>query len=300
MELYTRNHDPAWDRVVHICVDQCERISECINDKQTYKIVLVDSGSLLVESAGAKKLLSAPAVLLLTNEAVSFSLEKDVKTTTIFFRTTEIREEFTLERIQAKEFEYQMGRTIYQDYLLIKSFEKENASPGRILPLGLSAYAKISKNIRAMNAELKEQNDDFWPCRSRSYMMELLYFISYVCAAKDTHVVEETIGNDTVSEIMQYLSEHIGERILLEDIMKEFAINRNRLNELFIKETSMTCLNYFEKMKINLSQIMLAETELQIGEIAARVGYFDGNYFTKVFKKHTGVTPNQYRKSQKK
>ncbi len=62
----------------------------------------------------------------------------------------------------------------------------------------------------------------------------------------------------------------------------------------------MTCLNYFEKMKINLAQIMLAETELQIGEIAARVGYFDGNYFTKVFKKHTGVTPNQYRKSQKK
>ena len=48
---------------------------------------------------------------------------------------------------------------------------------------------------------------------------------------------------------------------------------------------------------MNLSQIMLADTELQVAEIAGRVGYLDSNYFIKVFKKHTGVTPSKYRES---
>ena len=82
-----------------------------------------------------------------------------------------------------------------------------------------------------------------------------------------------------------------------EEIMKKFSLNRNRLNDIFVKETSVTCLNYFVKMRMNLAQIMLAETELQIGEIGARVGYADANYFVKVFKKMTGVTPSQYRES---
>ena len=100
-----------------------------------------------------------------------------------------------------------------------------------------------------------------------------------------------------VSEIMQYLSEHISEKISLEDILKEYSINRNLLNQIFIKETSMTCLNYLEKMRMGLAQTMLAETELQIAEISDRVGYPDPNYFIKVFKKHTGVTPSKYRES---
>lgn len=50
-------------------------------------------------------------------------------------------------------------------------------------------------------------------------------------------------------------------------------------------------------MRVNLAQIMLAETELQITEIAERVGYEEANYFAKVFKKYTGVTPSKYRDS---
>ena len=51
------------------------------------------------------------------------------------------------------------------------------------------------------------------------------------------------------------------------------------------------------KMRMNLSKLMLADTELQVAEIAERVGYLEPNYFAKVFKKHTGVTPSQYRGS---
>ena len=132
--------------------------------------------------------------------------------------------------------------------------------------------------------------------------MELLYFISYVCdisrvpvtenegeevrtnrGARFRHcAVNDTVSDNTVSQIIQYLSEHMADKVTLAAIEKEFSLNRNRLNELFVKETSMTCMNYLLKMRMNLAQIMLSETELRISEIADRVGYGDPNYFIKV------------------
>ncbi|MBR4083393.1 MAG: helix-turn-helix transcriptional regulator [Lachnospiraceae bacterium] len=315
MELCTRSHDPLWDRIVYISVIMSKGLAKEINDKNTYKIVVLDEGTLTMESRGIKQMVSAPAIILLADDDVLFTPGKDLSATTVFFRPTEIRDEFTPERLSRGEFEEAYGKTIYQDYLLIKSFKRRENMPNRTLPLGLSAYDKISKTIGLMNNELTLQEDGFWPCRSRSYMMELLYFISYVCDISNVPVTEaesgeirtnrdsrirhsivnDTVNDNTVSRIIQYLNEHMSEKVTLEDIMKEFSLNRNRLNELFIKETSMTCLNYLLKMRMNLAQIMLSETELRIAEIADRVGYADSNYFIKVFKSHTGVTPSKYR-----
>ena len=54
-------------------------------------------------------------------------------------------------------------------------------------------------------------------------------------------------------------------------------------------------MNYFINMRLQLAKIILSETEVPIGEISARVGYNDMNYFTRLFKKRVGVTPSQFR-----
>ena len=301
MEICTKNHDPSWDRTLYLYTEKRDGISELIHDKDSYKLLVLDEGSLAICMGQIKKVVTAPALILLTDEEVSFSKLQNVKSTTVYFRPTEIREEFTLERIQSGEFEEKYGSTVYQDYLLVKTFEKKKDGTNRIYMLSLASYSKIGKTIEHMQKQLQEQYDGYWPCRSRSYMMELLYYISYICEEnqEDMRVVQvrEESESDFISEILQYLSLHISERLSLEDIMKEFSINRNKLNAMFIKETSMTCMNYLTKMRVNLAQIMLAETELRIGEIADRVGYPDANYFVKVFTRQTGVTPSKYRKS---
>lgn len=294
MQLWTKHHDPAWDRTVYLCVAQGEAAAAEINQPEYIKVLVVEKGSVSFESGKVKRVVTAPALVLLSDDLIENFSVNGAEIRMVFLKPTEIREEFTMERIRSGEFEREQGRTIYQDYLLVKSFEKENGTV-RVIPLGLSASSKIGKTIDLMQTQLLTQPDDFWPCRSRSYLMELLYFISYVCAER---VEPNTVVNDdTVCKIMVYLSEHIGDRLTQEDIMKEFSLNRNLLNALFVRETSQTCMNYLMKMRVNLAQIMLAETELQIGEIAARVGYPDSNYFIKVFKKNTGVTPSKYRES---
>ena len=128
--------------------------------------------------------------------------------------------------------------------------------------------------------------------------MELLYYIVYSLVEVRFQVEDEKdAGMSQFSEIADYLNEHIEESITLETLTKEFMINRNKLNDLFMKQSSMTCMNYLLKLRIDLAKILLTKTELPIGEISARVGYPDSNYFAKVFKNNVGMTPTGYRKS---
>lgn len=292
MELLSRNHDPSWDRVVHICVHEKNGLSEYINDNTLYKVLVLNEGTITINEENCQRIVSAPALILISDKGICATCSEGVKTTTVYFRPTEIREEFTIERLMSGEFDNEEGRTIYQDYLLVHSFES------KVLPVSISAHEKLLKTIASMNTELTEQFDGYWPCRSRSYLMEFLYFIRYVCASySHENIRNTTVVDNSVGDIIQFLNEHISEKITLDDIMKKFSINRNKLNELFIKETSTTCINYLTKMRVNLAQVILAETELQIAEISYRVGFEDPNYFIKVFKKYTGVTPSSYRKS---
>ena len=88
--------------------------------------------------------------------------------------------------------------------------------------------------------------------------------------SKSKNQVKGLVGLD----VAQYMNEHISEKISLQDILKKYSTNRNHLNNIFIQETSMTCLSYLEKMRINLAKIMLSDTELLSAEIAARFMIF--------------------------
>lgn len=297
MELLTRSTDPDWDRVVYVYVDKIKDTSKLVLDSEMYKLLIVDEGSMTIRCGQSKKIVVAPSIVLLSDEEISFADEKDVELTVVYFKGTEVRDEFTRERVRSGEFENEVGRVIFQDYLLIHEFETVSDIKDKVKTLKPSAHIKLSKLVSSMGNELNMQSDGFWPCRSRSYLMELLYYIKYLHSESDTVDIKEKSSSDMVSDIIEYLSEHISERVAVEDIVKEYSINRNILNQIFIKEVSMTCMNYFEKMRMSLAQTMLAETELQIAEIADRVGYTDPNYFAKVFKKYTGVTPSKYRES---
>ena len=80
--------------------------------------------------------------------------------------------------------------------------------------------------------------------------MELLYYIEYTFYVNSSE--EETPGQDDFALITDYMNEHIEDQITLDTITKKFAINRNKLNELFMKQSSMTCLNYLLNLRMDL------------------------------------------------
>lgn len=302
MELFTRNFDPSWDRIVDLSVEKTNGVSQYIHDEGTYKLIVVDSGTLTVSDGVAQTVLLAPAVISVSNtEKLTYQGDAKLKTTTIFFKPSVIREDFDDEAIQSGIYEEQIGKTVYMDYVLVRNFYEIRNPLERVIHFGPVSYKQTAKLIQQMDYELRVQHDGFWPCRSRSIFVELLHHFVYDCnselysrkAGGEQTFTEESV----VATIIRYFNDHIDEDISLDDVIKEAGMNRNQLNALFVKETSLTCMNYLINMRMHLAMVILSETELPIGEISVRVGYADLNYFTRLFKKRVGMTPTQFRKN---
>ncbi len=299
MKLCTECHWDDWDRYVDIYSDSYESLSDDYNSGERYKLIILEKGIIEIKADSREYEVKAPALILLSQkDRITYKIIKSVKTDIIFFNPEVIREEFVFGRIDSGEFARCLGQIIYQDYLLISGFEGA-FNERRIITLPVSGLKHIKGLFNSMDNELRGQKDGFWPCRSRSYLMEILHFVFYSFLLDIPVNGEEEMSSEQAefTKIAEYLEQHLSEDITLGKLTSEFAINRNKLNALFMEQTSMTCLSYLLNLRMDLAKIMLSKTELPIGEISVRVGYPDPNYFTKVFREKTGKTPSQFRRS---
>lgn len=299
MKLCTECHWDDWDRYVDIYSDSYESLSDDYNSGERYKLIILEKGIIEIKADSREYEVKAPALILLSQkDRITYKIIKSVKTDIIFFNPEVIREEFVFGRIDSGEFARCLGQIIYQDYLLISGFEGA-FNERRIITLPVSGLKHIKGLFNSMDNELRGQKDGFWPCRSRSYLMEILHFVFYSFLLDIPVNGEEEMSSEQAefTKIAEYLEQHLSEDITLGRLTSEFAINRNKLNALFMEQTSMTCLSYLLNLRMDLAKIMLSKTELPIGEISVRVGYPDPNYFTKVFREKTGKTPSQFRRS---
>ena len=75
-----------------------------------------------------------------------------------------------------------------------------------------------------------------------------------------------------------------------------FNFSTKYLSSLVKNETGKSFSTYLTDLRLDRAIDLLLHTDLGIKEIAASVGYSDPRYFHRLFKKHVGKTPSQYRK----
>ncbi|MNI92068.1 HTH-type transcriptional regulator YesS [compost metagenome] len=87
---------------------------------------------------------------------------------------------------------------------------------------------------------------------------------------------------------------NIDKIVTLEELSSVLHLNPSYLSRLFKKETGENFVEYITKIKVEHAKELLDQTQLSVDEIAEKIGY-EKNYFYKVFKKLTNMTPNHYR-----
>ena len=75
------------------------------------------------------------------------------------------------------------------------------------------------------------------------------------------------------------------------------SVNASYLSALFRKETGKTVTEYVNEKRMKTGAHLLLTTRLQVQTVAQHCGISDVNYFSKIFKKHYGVTPKQFREA---
>ena len=99
--------------------------------------------------------------------------------------------------------------------------------------------------------------------------------------------------------VIEYMKEHISEKLSVEDVCSILHYNRSYVFRQFKKTTGSSLMAYFTKMKIQKAKEMLRESDLSVSAISDSLSFDDPNYFSKTFKKVTGYTPSTYRKMRR-
>lgn len=112
--------------------------------------------------------------------------------------------------------------------------------------------------------------------------------------------VYESRGKKNTSEhlykAIQYINSHYFEDIDLEKLAQQVFVSSYYLSHLFRREMGVTFSDYLTKVRVSRAKELLMEGR-SVEDVCGRVGYNDGNYFIKIFKKYVGVTPAKYRKT---
>jgi YesN/AraC family two-component response regulator len=115
----------------------------------------------------------------------------------------------------------------------------------------------------------------------------LFMFVCEGCPIDDEHIT---------SQVKKYIEENYAEKISLKSIAGLFYLNASYLSSLFKQRTGVNLNKYVETIRIDRAKILLTSLEdATVNDIASMIGYADPNYFTKAFKKRTGMTPVEYK-----
>ena len=99
-----------------------------------------------------------------------------------------------------------------------------------------------------------------------------------------------------IEQIITEIQEHYTENIILTELAKKYGISVGYLSSLIKENVGMSYSDYVTARRIQKAKELLEDERLSMEQIAEQTGFRDHFYFIKVFKKHTGITPGQYRK----
>ena len=124
---------------------------------------------------------------------------------------------------------------------------------------------------------------------------DLLRLLVLIERTRD-HYLHPAHTNLSINRLILHLNQTYMEPWTVASMAVFCGISSDHLAHLFKSATSTSPMRYLNHLRIEKAQELLTVTDLQIQEIAALVGYSDGLYFSRIFKKTTGMAPLIYRK----
>ena len=104
-----------------------------------------------------------------------------------------------------------------------------------------------------------------------------------------------TKNSDVIKKAIQYISKNYANNLSLELVANHVHLNPTYFSTLFKQSTGSSFKEYLNMVRIEESKRLLSNTDYSLIDIAVATGFEDQSYFTKVFKKYTGLTPKQFR-----
>ncbi|NOU94032.1 helix-turn-helix domain-containing protein [Paenibacillus sp. LMG 31456] len=189
-------------------------------------------------------------------------------------------------------------------YCGVSNLAIEGIDEGCILPRHQSPVIRtnaLGSKIEGLFSQIFEEvNSQTMGCQiiCQNYLSSLLVFIHRIVSAHESLIVsseQHSVGY----QIQEFLDNHFMQDISLNEIANSLYISPYYLSRIFKEKTGYSPINYVIQLRIGEAKKLLLTSNLTIQEISHRMGYDNSNYFSVLFKKVTGASPNQFRKKSK-
>jgi YesN/AraC family two-component response regulator len=114
-------------------------------------------------------------------------------------------------------------------------------------------------------------------------------------AARLAKTTGEWTSHPEINKIIAYIHEHYEQDITVKMMARYVIMSENYVSALFRKKTGKNLIGYLHEVRINKAKAYIENTDLPIHEIGRLVGFVNDNYFIRIFKRFTNLTPSQYR-----
>ena len=204
----------------------------------------------------------------------------------------------------------------YHERILIEIEETWLVSAGRIMELDLKEFfcnlhgvlqmdlkeqETIEKNFKKMEEALQKKKP-YAPAEVKKIILSLFIMILNGAGTRPSEYSMpkgKMMRYVKVAEIIHYIMEHSSEIYGLEDLANRFYLDKSYLSRIFKEVTNFTVNEFINRQRIDHAKNLLLEDSLTMEDISKKLGYERLSYFDRVFKKYTGLSPLQYRKSIK-
>ncbi len=154
--------------------------------------------------------------------------------------------------------------------------------------------------VKAVN-EMKEEKSGY-ELAIKGNIMEILVILlrQYMVRVLTNSEFEMKIKNNSrINNVVDYINHHYMEDLTMEQIADVAYISKFYLCKIFKKTLDQTVMEYLHEVRICHAKELLKETDMSIGEVAFAVGFNDFSYFSRVYKRKTGVSPSKTKKQYK-
>lgn len=264
------------------------------NQLDYYRLVLVERGSGFMLFNDEKRLLVPPTIFCLNErDRVSVSAISGLIAESLAFHPSIVNQNLSFSRIKEESVD---SLTEKLDFDSLRPFILRDPNHTGQYQVGPVTFQYIKQLTKTISDHLQNPIDPFWPCRSRTSLLEILFLLFRLSIA-DYCLDELPLNNETerADGIILYLVRNYQRKITIAELSKAFNLNRNKLYRVFHEATGVSLITYLIKLRIKMAAILLQETSLPIVEIMEHVGYSDLTHFGRAFKKEIGCPPSEYR-----
>ncbi|NHN32461.1 AraC family transcriptional regulator [Paenibacillus agricola] len=110
---------------------------------------------------------------------------------------------------------------------------------------------------------------------------------------------KEKADYEVVQHALHFMQQNIDSPLSLSDISHSLHVARTKLKDLFKEQTGEPIMRYFTSLRMEHAKMLIREQAYNFTEISSQLGFSSPHYFSKSFKKITGMTPSEYARSVK-